>query len=356
MNRRASKKLPSFRKSARGDLRIGISGWTYPPWRGGNFYPEKWPQKRELEYASRHVNSIEINGSFYSLQRPESYAAWHAATPPGFLFSVKGGRFITHLKRLKDVEVPLANFLASGVLRLREKLGPILWQLPPQFSFDPTRLEAFFRLLPRTTSAAAALAREHDERLAGRAWTRIDRDRPLRHALEVRHPSFVTPEFIVLLRAHDIALVVADTAGKWPFMEDVTSDFLYLRLHGAEELYVSGYTTEALAGWEKKIRAWSRGETPADARLIGPRPKRRSGPRDVFVYFDNDVKVRAPFDAMTLAHNLDLGPAPGPAPDLEAISIARSQATPISADPRWNFARKPLRPSRRRSSVGGSKK
>ena len=135
-------------------LRIGISGWTYPPWRGV-FFPEKWPQKRELEYASRQVNSIEINGSFYSLQRPSCYRAWYEATPEGFVFSVKGGRFITHMKRLKNVEAPLANFFASGVLCLREKLGPILWQLPPSFRFDAEKLAGFFDLLPRDTGAAA---------------------------------------------------------------------------------------------------------------------------------------------------------------------------------------------------------
>ena len=324
-----------FRVSA--NLRIGISGWTYPPWRGGNFYPEKWPQKRELEYASRQVNSIEINGSFYSLQRPESYAAWHDATPEDFVCSVKGGRYITHLRRLKNIEAPLANFFASGVLRLREKLGPILWQLPPQMRYDPARLTAFFDLLPRTTRTAAALARKHDAWMKDRAWTRTARDRQLRHALEVRHPSFETPEFIELLRTHDIALVVADTAGKWPFMEDATSGFIYVRLHGAEELYVSGYTPAALDAWAEKIRAWADGGIPANARLIAAGEKGRAQPRDVFVYFDNDVKVRAPFDAMSLAHRLGLGPKPGPPPDEHAIEIARLQARPISADKRWQF-------------------
>jgi uncharacterized protein YecE (DUF72 family) len=216
-----------------GETRIGISGWTYPPWRG-RFYPKGWPQHRELEYASRQVSSIEINGSFYALQRPESYGAWYAASPGGFVFSIKGSRFITHMKRLKDVETPLANFFASGVLRLEEKLGPFLWQLPPSFRFDPERLGKFFNLLPRDTPAAAKLSKKHDERLHGRAWTKTDRTRPLRHAIEVRHSSFETREFIALLREHDIALVVADTAGKWPLIEDPTSDFVYVRLHGAK--------------------------------------------------------------------------------------------------------------------------
>ncbi len=256
------------------DIRIGISGWTYPPWRGV-FFLKGLAQKRELEYASRRVNSIEINGSFYSLQRPSSYRAWYDATPEGFLFSVKGGRFITHLKRLKDVEIPLANFFASGVLALRDKLGPFLWQLPPNFSFDPARLAAFFDLLPRDTKAAAKLARRHDGKVKGGVVTETDRNRPLRHCLEIRHPSFESPEFIRLLREHGIALVVADTAGKWPFLEDVTSGFVYARLHGDEQLYVSGYSGPALDQWAGKVRAWAGGGEAPGAKLAGPGPRGR---------------------------------------------------------------------------------
>jgi uncharacterized protein YecE (DUF72 family) len=287
------------------ELRIGISGWTYARWRGV-FFPAKWPQKRELEFASGRMNSIEINGSFYSLQRPENYAAWHAATPEDFVFSVKGGRFITHMKKLKDVETPLANFFASGVLRLGKKLGPLLWQLPPNLGYNRERLESFFRLLPRDTPAAARLASRHDERLIGRAWTETEATRPLRHCIEVRHPTFVNEEFIALLREHDIALVVADTAGKWPFLEDATSDFVYVRLHGDEELYASGYSETALDMWAKKVRAWARGGVPPHAKLAGPRLARRTGGRAVYVYFDNDAKVHAPFDAMALAQRLGL--------------------------------------------------
>ena len=225
--------------------RIGISGWRYPPWRGV-FYPPGLPHRRELEYASRRLNSVEINGSFYSLQRPSSYQRWREETPDGFVFSVKGPRFVTHMKKLAGVETPMANFFASGVLALGAKLGPVLWQLPPSLGFDAGRLERFFALLPRTTGAAAALAERHDERLDGRALTGTDADRPLRHALEVRHRSFERADFIELLSAHDVALVVADTAGKWPMLHDVTSEFVYVRLHGAEELYVSGYDPPAL--------------------------------------------------------------------------------------------------------------
>jgi uncharacterized protein YecE (DUF72 family) len=284
--------------------RIGISGWTYPPWRGV-FYPEKWPQKRELEYASRAVNSIEINGTFYSLQRPSSFKAWAEATPADFVFSVKGGRYITHLRRLKDAEAPLANFFASGLLRLGEKLGPFLWQLPPNFKYDRDRLEGFFKLLPRDTRSAIRLAKKHEPRMKGRTWTRAEGNQPFRHAIEVRHESFQNEEFIALLRDHDIALVVADTAGKWPFMEDVTSDFVYVRLHGDEQLYVSGYTDEALKRWEAKLRAWMSGKTPANAKLAGPKKSAAASKRDVYVYFDNDSKVHAPFDAMKLAEALN---------------------------------------------------
>jgi len=288
------------------EIRIGISGWTYAPWRG-KFYPTAFPQKRELAFASRQVNSIEINGSFYSLQRPESYLAWYNATPKDFIFSVKGGRFITHLKRLKEVEIPIANFFASGILRLGEKLGPILWQLPPSLRYDRSRLEQFFALLPRTASAAEITARKHDSRLDKRAWTEATGVRPLRHALEVRHPSFENEDFIEFLRKHDIALVVADTAGKWPFMEDVTSDFIYVRLHGDVELYVSGYSAAALKKWARKIRGWNRGRTPPRTRLITSPAQSRPEGRDVFVYFDNDAKVHAPFDAMSLARLLKVG-------------------------------------------------
>ncbi len=264
---------------------VGTSGWRYPPWRGV-FYPPGLAQRRELEHLSRRVSSIEINGSFYSLQRPDSYRAWAAETPADFVFAVKGGRFITHLKQLRDVETPLANFFASGVLALGAKLGPLLWQLPPRMRFDPERMASFLALLPRSTGAAARLASGHDERLDGRAFTETDADRPLRHALEVRHESFRDPAFRALLRAHDVALVVADSAGTWPYFEDVTADFVYVRLHGADELYASGYTAEALDGWAAKVRAWC------------------AAGRDAFVYFDNDAKVHAPRDAIALLQRL----------------------------------------------------
>ena len=298
--------------SGTGAFHIGISGWRYAPWRGV-FYPPGLPHRRELEHASRRLCSIEINGSFYSLQRPTSYAAWRDVTPPGFVFSVKGPRFITHMKKLAGVEVPVANFFASGVLALGDRLGPVLWQLPPNLGFDAERLAAFFALLPRTTAAAAEIARGHDERLDGRALTETDSDRPLRHALEVRHASFEKRGFVELLRANDIGLVCADTAGKWPMLDDVTSDFVYVRLHGAQELYTSGYTPAELDRWAGRAQVWAKGGTPSDGRTLSPPADVR--PRDVFVYFDNDVKVHAPFDAIALGERLgttclDDGPHP----------------------------------------------
>ncbi len=268
-----------------GRVRIGTSGWVYPPWRG-EFYPPKLAHRRELEYLSRQVNSVEINGSFYALQRPSSYQAWREQTPEDFEFAVKGGRFITHMKRLRDIDAPLANFFASGVLALGDKLGPLLWQLPPTLAFDPDLLADFLGRLPGTTAAAAELAGRHEDRLAGRAWTTTDADRPLRHAIEARHASFRDPAFLDLLRAAGAGVVIADAAAEWPYLEHVTADFAYVRLHGSTELYASGYSGAALDEWAERIRGWS--EQGVDA----------------YAYFDNDAKVRAPWDALGLLERL----------------------------------------------------
>lgn len=291
-------------RSRTGAIQIGISGWLYGGWRG-SFYPKGLRHRDELSYASRHFDTIEINGTHYSLQRPDSFARWRDETPAGFTFAVKGSRFITHMKQLRDIEAPLANFFAQGVLRLEEKLGPLLWQFSPRFRFDADKLDAFLTLLPRNSEAAAALAKRHDHRLSGHAWTRTEKSRPLRHAIEIRHRSCLDPAFVALLRRHKVALVFADTVD-WPYAEDVTADFLYLRLHGSEELYASGYEDEALDHWTARIRSWSAGGEPNDAELIDEtaRPARR--PRDVYVYFDNDAKVRAPFDAQSLRRKLGL--------------------------------------------------
>jgi uncharacterized protein YecE (DUF72 family) len=285
-----------------GRVRIGISGWRYAGWRG-SFYPKELRQRDELAYASRHFDTIEINGTHYSLQRPEFFARWYDETPDDFVFAIKGSRFITHLKQLREVETPLANFFASGVLRLEEKLGPFLWQFSPRFRFDAERFDHFLGLLPRDSAAAAVLAEHHDHRLKGRAWIKTGRKRLLRHAVEIRHPSFLDPAFVRLLRRHKIALVFADTVD-WPYAEDVTAEFLYLRLHGSEELYASGYDDDALDRWAARIRSWRQGVEPNDAKLIDvtARPHRRA--RDVYVYFDNDAKVRAPIDAQALRKRL----------------------------------------------------
>lgn len=288
------------------DVRIGISGWRYAPWRG-RFYPRGLTQRMELAYASRVLSSVEINGSFYSLQTPASYRRWHDETPDGFLFAVKGPRYITHMRRLKDVRIPLANFLASGLFALGAKLGPILWQLPPSMAYEPQRLDAFLSLLPRDTAAAVELAREHDpRRLHDRNWLEAPPVRRLRHAVEVRHPSFVDAGFIAMLRRYKAALVVADTAGKWPLLEDLTADFVYVRLHGDKALYTSGYDDSALDRWAARVDAWRSGGQVNDARTASPRVPKRRTRRDVFCYFDNDVKVHAPYDAARLAARLGL--------------------------------------------------
>lgn len=288
---------------ATGDIRIGISGWTYGGWRGV-FYPKGLAQKRELAYAAGEFRAIEINGTFYGLQKPDAFGRWRDETPEGFLFAVKGSRYITHMLRLKDIEVPMANFLASGVLRLGPKLGPFLWQFPPRMRFEPERFEAFLSLLPKDTEQAAALAKRHDARLDNRSWLDPGGHRRMRHAVEIRHESFCTPDFIELLRRHKVALVCADTV-EWPLLMDVTSDFVYARLHGSEQLYTSGYGPKALDAWARRVRAWAEGGDAPDGTHAGKPARPRKSGRDVFVFFDNDAKVRAPADAANLQKRLD---------------------------------------------------
>ena len=289
-----------------GRVRIGISGWRYPGWRGV-FYPTGLVQRRELEFAAQVFSSIEINGTFYSLQRPESFRQWAAETPDDFVFALKGGRFITHMRKLLGVETALANFFASGVLALEEKLGPVLWQFPPQMKFDPVRFAAFFKLLPRSIAEAARFARGCDDRVLKRSTLDVPLDAPvdlpLRHAVEIRHDSFAVPEFIALLREHSIGLVVADTV-EWPLLMDVTADFVYVRLHGSEQLYASGYEPEALGVWARRVRAFGSGQVAEGKRVVDAAAD--GVPRDVYVYFDNDIKVRAPFDAQALARQVGL--------------------------------------------------
>lgn len=269
------------------DIRVGISGWTYPAWRG-DFYPRGLPHRKELAYAAEKLSSIEINGTFYALQKPENYAKWRTETPEDFVFALKGGRYITHMKRLLDAGVGLANFFAAGTLALGPKLGPILWQLPPTLQFETERLSNFFDLLPRTTTEAAELAAHHDEKLPDdRVLAHAEVELPIRHAVEARHPSFAAPDAVELMREHDIAVVVADTAGRYPQITTPTSNFAYVRMHGDKELYASGYTDDALDRWAEYARS---------AMNDG---------LDVFVYFDNDVKGYAPYNAMAFLDRLN---------------------------------------------------
>jgi uncharacterized protein YecE (DUF72 family) len=296
------------KKSDEGRVRIGISGWRYPGWRGV-FYPKTLVQRRELEFAANAFDTVEINGTFYSLQRSESFAEWARQTPEDFVFSLKGSRYITHMRKLRDIQVPLANFFASGMIRMGKKLGPILWQFPPQMKYERGRFEAFFRLLPRSASEASSLARRHADRIVDASHLRAAQDLALRHCMEIRHESFVTPDFVDLLREHNIGLVVADTV-EWPLLMDVTSDFVYCRLHGSEQLYASGYGDDALDIWSHRVATWARGGQPEGrtASTVGALTR----PRDVYVYFDNDMKVRAPFDAQGLRSRTDklLGTTP----------------------------------------------
>lgn len=272
-------------------IRVGVSGWSYPRWRG-DFYPRGLRQRDELGYVAERMTSVELNGSFYSLQRPSSYLAWREATPADFVMAVKGSRYITHLKQLRDVEQALANFLASGPLVLGPKLGPLLWQLPERLTYDAAVLESFFRLLPRTTQGAAELAGRHDERVPeDRAHTTVDVDRPLRHVLEARHPSFAEPAAIAQLRENEIGCVIADTAGRFPRIDAVTGPVVYVRLHGESKLYSGGYPDASLDHWAQRCRQWS--DSP--------------GVSDVLVYFDNDADGRAPYDAVALLERLGSG-------------------------------------------------
>lgn len=291
-------------------VHVGISGWRYEGWRGV-FYPEDLPQRRELEYASRQFSTIEINGSHYALQSITSWQGWYDTVPDGFVFAVKGPRYLTHMLRFRDeTAVPaLANFFASGVLALRRKLGPFLWQFPPSYRFDAQRFDRFLSLLPRDTAVARALARQHDTRVKS-PWFSTRVQQTLRHAVEVRHESFRTPEFAALLRQHRAALVVSHAVADWPYFEDVTSDFVYLRLHGANALYTGAYSDAALDRWADRIRSWSAGTEPADAQRVGAAAKHRRSGRDVYCYFDNDMKVEAPADARRLLGRLQKQPPP----------------------------------------------
>lgn len=263
--------------------RVGISGYVYQGWRG-RFYPNDLPARRWLEYASRQFDTIELNGTFYSMKSPAIFERWAGETPRDFVFAVKGSRFITHNLKLRNAERALGNFFASGVLALGARTGPFLWQLPATYGFTAERVREFMAMLPRSSTRAESLAKRHDARVPVPLTRAVARVR-YRHAFEVRHPSFFCEEFYALLRAHGFALVLADTAGRFPYAEELTASFVYVRLHGSRQLYVSGYTDAELDAWAAKVRRWRR-------------------THDVYVYFDNDAKVHAPFDAQRLADRL----------------------------------------------------
>lgn len=273
--------------SGGGRVWIGPSGFAYPEWRG-DFYPRGLPANRWLGYAAERFDSIELNGTFYSLKSPDVFRAWARAAPAGgFVYAVKGSRYVTHDKKLHDVETALANFYASGVLALGAATGPFLWQLPPGLGFHADRVAAFLALLPRSTDEAEILARKHDARLTRGALTHAEARCRYRHAVEIRHPSFLDPAFHRLLARHGDSLVIADTAGLYPMIEEPTADFVYVRLHGGEVLYESRYEDTALAAWADRIAAWSKGG------------------RDVYAYFDNTARGHAPRDAQRLRAMLE---------------------------------------------------
>ena len=282
---RALPREKDHKPRGRGRAWIGISGYDYKPWRG-SYYPAEMPARRWLEYASREFETIELNGTFYSLKSPAVFEKWAAATPDDFIFAIKGGRFITHNLKLRNCETAMGNFFASGILALGTKTGPFLWQLPATYSFDVGRMREFMRELPRSSREAERVAARHDERLRRGALTVAAENVAYRHAFEVRHPSYFTGEFFEILREQGMALVIADTAGRFPYAEDVTADFVYVRLHGPKVIYASGYDDDDLKGWANRIRRWQRKS------------------RDVYVYFDNDVKTYAPFDARRLKARL----------------------------------------------------
>ncbi len=279
-------------------IRIGMSGWTFPGWRG-RFYPKKLAQKKELEYASRQVTSIEINGTFYSLQKPSTFQSWYDQTPDDFIFAVKGPQFITHVLRLKDCREPLCSFLASGLLCLKQKLGPILWQFPPTVTLKDDRFEKFVKLLPHNSLHAAELSKDHNPRFANRVWTEAGGNYPVRHAFEFRHPSFQNKDFIEMLKAHGVAIVVADSAAKSPYMEDLTADFVYIRMEGDGPTFKKGYTDSALKRMAQKIKTWLKGDQVKKPKCVSDGKPYR-GEKDIFLYFNNDAKLYAPMDALRM--------------------------------------------------------
>lgn len=274
-------------KSSAGTIRVGIGGWVFPPWRS-NFYPEGLAQKSELEYASRHLSAIEINATYHRLQKPASFAKWRDASPPGFVFSVKGSQYVTNRRVLGEAGEAIGRFMASGLAELGPKLGPIVWQFATTKVFDPDDFESFLKLLPAKLDGLA-----------------------LRHAVEVRHPSFMTPEFLALVRRHGIATVFADS-DKYPSFADTSGDFVYARLMMTESKHKTGYPPARIRFWAEAARSWARGEPATDLPRIESTATKTDGPRDVFAFFISGAKERAPGAATATLSELGFEPLPMP--------------------------------------------
>lgn len=262
----------------KGTIRAGIGGWTYEPWRG-SFYPDKWPQKRELDYAASHVTAIEVNGTYYSSFKPATFAGWAQAAPDGFVFAVKASRYCTNRKVLAEAGDSVRRFVGQGIVELGDKLGPILWQFMATKKFDADDMAAFLKLLPATHDGVA-----------------------LRHAIQVRHDSFAVPDFVAMCRAAGVTIVYADSA-EYPAIADVTGDFVYARLENAEERFVAGYAPHALDDWAAAARCWAGGGRPDGLPYVEDRDPAKT-PRDTFVFFINGAKVRAPHGAMALIERM----------------------------------------------------
>jgi uncharacterized protein YecE (DUF72 family) len=265
--------------SKRGKVRVGIGGWTFAPWRGV-FYPGDLAQKNELNYASRKLTAIEINGTYYGSQKPETWRKWEAETPEGFVFSVKGSRFTTNRRVLAEAGESIDRFFDQGIAELGAKLGPVLWQFAPTKKFDAPDFEAFLELLPRTLDG-----------------------RPLRHCVEVRNDSFRDPAFAALLRRFNIAVVFADHHD-YPAFADVTADFVYARLQTGSDDVETAYDSAALDAWTDRLNTWAEGGRPADLDCADPGFTAETQPRDVFAFIIHEGKVRAPAGAMALIARL----------------------------------------------------
>ncbi|MFP4072982.1 MAG: DUF72 domain-containing protein [Actinomycetota bacterium] len=286
-----------------GKIRVGVSGWNYDEWKGG-FYPPDLRDGNQLQYVARRFDTIEINGTFYALTDPRTCRRWREAAPRDHRFAVKGSRYITHIKRLKDVRGAVANFFASGILELGSRLGPILWQLPETFRFDGDRLRDFLDILPGDSIEAASLAAEHDDRVEDVSYGDKEKHR-IRHVLEFRHESFSQAETGRIAADHGTALCFSHSS-EWPYVEEVTAGFVYLRLHGPGELYASEYGDGDLEAWAERIETWHHGGEPPDARRISNRKAPDRKERDVYVYFDNTARGYAPANATRLRELLAL--------------------------------------------------